>query len=354
MDSELHTGCSQIEISVIVPCYNVGKYVRASLDSLLAQDYPSFEIICIDDGSTDETRVVLLEFADSHPEQIRVIEKQNEGAWQARLDGIRVASGEYIAFLDGDDTAEPDFLSSLYSVAVESGADIAVCGFRRVGPNGEVISKEFCSERDDIILASDPGRILQVNPAPWNKLFKRSVLEDLPSIECRPVMFDDLTLLLLSYVNGVSSITFSPKCLVNYFVREGSQINSVRPAQLEGAKAALSAVRSVYERRDAGACMVDALAATAFLHMGVSMTFRIISSSSDIVTEELSHTRNYLDAEFPEWRNSKYLGFRYASAHGFSALRIWVSVLAFKTGLLPTLLLLYGRLIVLIGKDLKW
>lgn len=354
MEPKLQTEHSSIEISVIVPCYNVERYVRASLNSLLAQDYPSFEIICIDDGSTDETRAVLLEFANSHHEQIRVIEKQNEGAWQARLDGIRAAAGEYIAFLDGDDTAEPDFLSCLYGAAVESAADITVCGFRRIDQNGEVISKEFCSDRDDIIMAADPGQILQVNPAPWNKLFKRSVFEDLPSIGCRPVMFDDLALLLLTYVNGVSSISFSPKCLVNYYVREGSQINSVRPAQLEGARSALSAVKSVYKRRGADARMIDALAAMAFLHMGVSMTFRIISSPSDVVDDELARTRSYLDSEFPEWRSSKYLSFAYARVHGFSILRLWVAARAFKTGLLPVLLSLYGRLIAWTGKDLKW
>lgn len=354
MESEVNSKCSPVEISVIVPCFNVGNYVRASLESLLNQDFLNFEIVCIDDGSVDDTASILQELADANPGLIHVINKENEGAWLARLDGIRAASGRYITFLDGDDTAQPDFLSAMYSAAVALGSDITVCGFRRIDQDGKIISEEFCSNREDIQLNCDPGRILEVNPAPWNKLFKAEVLKGLPSIDCHPVMFDDLTLLLLSYVNGVNSIGFVSKCLVNYYVREGSQINSVAPSQLEGAREALSSVRSVYERKGVGACMMEALASIAFLHSGISMTFRIISSASDIVNAELLHTKAFLDDIFPEWSNSRYLGFRYACHHGFPALRIWVSALAFKVGLLPAMLSVYNRLIALTGKDLKW
>lgn len=354
MGCELNAVCRDVEISVIVPCFNVEKFVRAALESLLVQDFSNYELICVDDGSTDGTATVLQELAEANPGTIRVIHKQNEGAWLARLDGIRAASGRYIAFLDGDDTAEPHFLSSLHDAAISSNADIAICGFRRVDQDGKVISEEFCCDRNDILLSSDPGRMLEVNPAPWNKLFRRDVLMGLPSIDCCPVMFDDLSLLLLSYINGVRLISFVPKCLVNYFVRNGSQINSVKPVQLDGARSVLLAVRSAYESEGAAGRFIEALAATAFLHMGVSMTFRIISSPPDIVECELTKTRNYLDGIFPEWRKSRYLGFRYAITHGFAMLRLWVASIAFKTGLLPVLLSLYGHLIAVTGKDLKW
>ena len=85
-------------ISVVVPCYNCEAYIGACLDSLLSQELLPKEIICIDDGSTDNTAGVLEEYA-SRSSLIDVISKDNEGAWAARLDGIFAASGDYIALL---------------------------------------------------------------------------------------------------------------------------------------------------------------------------------------------------------------------------------------------------------------
>ena len=349
-------GCSKtkVGVSIVVPCYNVERHIRACLESLIEQDFRAYEIICVNDGSTDGTAQVLREFTEEYPDLVHVVDKPNEGSWMARLDGIRVASGRYIAFLDGDDTAEPMFLSELYKAAMDSGADIVVCGFRRIGENGKEMSREFCSPRESIHLETDPGRILEVNPAPWNKLFKREVLSCLPSIGCRPVMFDDLVLLLLSYANGAKNISFTSSCLVNYFVRSGSQINSVKPEQLDGARSAMANVRSVYELRALGPAMMESLASMAFLHIGVSMTFRIVSFSSTVVEEEIVKTREFLDGVFPEWNTARCLCFRYAICHGFPMIRIWGAAIAFKSGLLPTLLLLYGRLIDATGIDMKW
>lgn len=350
----IERGETRPDVSVVVPCYNVERHIRACLESLIDQDICTYEVVCVNDGSTDGTAQILREYAEKYPHYVHVIDKPNEGSWMARLDGIRMASGRYIAFLDGDDTAEPMFLSGLHNVAMKSDADIVVCGFRRIGENGKEMSREFCSPRDSIHLEKDPGRILEVNPAPWNKLFKREALSCLPSIGCRPVMFDDLVLLLLAYANGAKNISFASSCLVNYFVRSGSQINSVKPEQLDGARSAMAEVRSAYELRALGSAMMESLASVAFLHIGVSMTFRIISFSPTVVEDEISKTREFLDGVFPEWHTARYLGFRYAICHGFSMIRVWGAAIAFKSGLLPTLLLLYRKLINVTGIDMKW
>lgn len=111
-------------VSVIVPAYNVEAYLEACLDSILSQDYPAFEIVLVDDGSTDSTGALCDEYARVHP-CIRAIHKENGGLSSARNAGIAAARGSYLAFVDSDDLIAPRFISALMHACVASQCDIA-------------------------------------------------------------------------------------------------------------------------------------------------------------------------------------------------------------------------------------
>lgn len=117
-------------ISVIIPVYKVEAYLTACVESVLAQTYQNFEIILVDDGSPDNCPQMCDEFA-ARDSRIRVIHKPNGGLSSARNAGIDGAKGEYLAFLDSDDLWTPVFLERLYRAIGETGADLAVCLFRR-------------------------------------------------------------------------------------------------------------------------------------------------------------------------------------------------------------------------------
>ena len=117
-------------ISVIIPVYKVEAYLTACVESVLAQTYQNFEIILVDDGSPDNCPQMCDEFA-VRDSRIRVIHKPNGGLSSARNAGIDRAKGEYLAFLDSDDLWTPLFLERLYRAIGETGADLAVCLFRR-------------------------------------------------------------------------------------------------------------------------------------------------------------------------------------------------------------------------------
>ena len=114
-------------ISVIVPAYNIGPYLGRSLDSLLAQSHPQLEIIVVDDGSEDNTADVMREYAEKS-EKIHVIFKDNGGVTSARLRGVQESTGDWIAFMDGDDYVEPQMYARLLENARNAGADISHCG----------------------------------------------------------------------------------------------------------------------------------------------------------------------------------------------------------------------------------
>ena len=121
-------------ISIIVPTYNVEKYIRTCIESILAQTYRNIEVIIVNDGSTDQSLAVISDLICSH-HNIKVINQKNQGLSVARNTGIDAATGKYIAFVDADDKIKPDFVSSLYQIADKAGADIVRGSFRDFNGN---------------------------------------------------------------------------------------------------------------------------------------------------------------------------------------------------------------------------
>ena len=121
----------QNKISVIVPVYNAATFLERSIGSILNQTYSDLEILLIDDGSTDDSSVLCDEIA-RFDSRVRVIHKQNMGVSAARNDGLDLATGEYIAFVDSDDVIAPQMLETLHHLIIHHKADIAVCGYERI------------------------------------------------------------------------------------------------------------------------------------------------------------------------------------------------------------------------------
>lgn len=121
-------------ISIIVPTYNVEKYIRTCIESILAQTYRNVEVIIVNDGSTDQSLAVISDLICSH-HNVKVINQKNQGLSVARNTGIDVATGKYITFVDADDKIMPGFVSSLYQIADRTGADIVRGSFRDFNGN---------------------------------------------------------------------------------------------------------------------------------------------------------------------------------------------------------------------------
>lgn len=115
------------KISVIVPCFNQELYIKECLESVLAQTFKDYEIIVINDGSTDNSLAVIQEYQNNYPDKIKVINQENQGVVIARNKAIEQASGEYIFPLDGDDKITPDCLEKLYEAMLNNKGDIITC-----------------------------------------------------------------------------------------------------------------------------------------------------------------------------------------------------------------------------------
>ena len=345
---------NSIALSIIVPCYKVEQYLPKCLASLVGQTLQNIEIICINDGSPDHCIDILCEWRERYPGKIVIIDKSNEGVWRGRMNGIALARGEYIGFLDSDDYAEPDFAERLYKAAKEADADVAVCGFSRIDlETGHVLSREMCDAREPFTLADEPGRILELNGAPWNKVFRASALKRMHNLEAVPPVLDDLVFHLLAYLEMDGMVTFVPASLVNYMVREGSIITSVSDAQVAGVFASFLETKALYKAAGASEARMQALDAAAFIHLGISLNYRLSYSDCNM-REATERSKRFLDENFPRWRNSPFICGRYARLHGASYRRTLISSRMFRLGLMPQFLSTYRFVTELARFDIKW
>ena len=169
-------------ISVIIPIYNVEKYLAECLDSVLGQGYSNLEIICVNDGSPDGSLDICQEYAQKD-DRVKIISKENDGLNMARKTGFESSIGEWIVFIDSDDAVSEDYIETLYEAAQEYDVDIAICGFEpftnklpsvkstrkyeSISPN-EVKSRYLTDDRPS-------GSIFWQTA--WGKIFSRNIIE---------------------------------------------------------------------------------------------------------------------------------------------------------------------------------
>ena len=157
-------------ISVVVPVYNMERYLERCVDSILAQDYANLELILVDDGSTDESLSICNRYRQTDP-RVKVLHQENGGQGSARNAGIDIAQGEYLGFVDSDDTIVTDMYSYLVGLCQDNGAQIAVAGLCAAGaPQGAI--SETIMEHDEFYpkLLAD-----EISSHPCNKLFDRTL-----------------------------------------------------------------------------------------------------------------------------------------------------------------------------------
>lgn len=160
------------KISVVIPVYNVEKYLGRCLDSIINQTFEDLEIICIDDGSTDNSLLILRSYVNKDS-RIIVVSQRNQGISAVRNKGIDMAKGEYISFIDSDDWIDTDFFEKLYSSAVANNADIAAAGIIRLNK----YRKRFLVKYDKTETAVEPNIKFELCDVPdrnyvWNKIYK--------------------------------------------------------------------------------------------------------------------------------------------------------------------------------------
>jgi glycosyltransferase involved in cell wall biosynthesis len=157
-------------VSIIIPVYNAVAYISRCLDSILNQTYRDFEIVCINDASTDQSCEIIQKYQNQYPGQINLQSQENSGAGESRNHGIRCASGKYLFFVDNDDYIDKDYIETFVEAAEKNGADMVLGGYRHVDQNGKCFFQE--------ILSDHPEWAPFKRIAPWGRIYRRKFLTD--------------------------------------------------------------------------------------------------------------------------------------------------------------------------------
>lgn len=228
-------------VSVIMPVYNVEKYVEKCLESVCGQSYEKIEIIVVDDGSTDESGALCDGWAKKDS-RVKVYHKKNGGLSSARNYGIKRAKGEYICLVDSDDYVKKEFVKEMVDVAVRESADVVVCGYNDEIPKEEILTGKEATIR--LLTQQENMEIIA-----WNKMYKRGLFDGI----CYPEgeNYEDC-LTTYKLLSRAGRVAYLAKSLYRYAERTGSITKSDKKEEklLVREKAAREAVEYFADQKD--------------------------------------------------------------------------------------------------------
>ncbi|WP_103327361.1 glycosyltransferase family 2 protein [Bacteroidetes bacterium endosymbiont of Geopemphigus sp.] len=211
------------KISIIVPVYNVEKYLDKCLRSLVNQSFQDIEILVINDGSTDNSHVIIDKYAALYPHLIKSIVKANGGLADARNYGLRHAKGDYLMFVDSDDWVEPGLCKEMYDLITRYNAQMGVFNAIWEDESGSVLKKmKFTYHPDECIdLKKDFSVFNEICGYAWNKIFKRKLFK---GIEFPIGRYYEDTVILIVFLE-VNKLVKTDKAYYHYVQRPGSITN---------------------------------------------------------------------------------------------------------------------------------
>ena len=242
-------------ISLIIPVYNIKPYVTRCLDSVANQTCQNFECIVVDDGATDGSAEICDRFAQEHP-NIKVVHQQNQGLMGAVRTGIECATGDYIMFLDGDDSLELDAVNFIVEEIKKKKYDIILYNYYKVDPDG--VKTEVVIPWQEGAYNFDPPKSSaldgifqhQLTWARWNKVVKKEIIKKIiPYLDTRIGMGEDANYMLPT-LYLVKDMFYLKHTLINYYANATSFTHAFKTKYLEGYKFLYQALSGFFNDKD--------------------------------------------------------------------------------------------------------
>jgi len=210
------------KISIIIPAYNAEKTLKRCLASVFAQDFDGYEVILVNDGSTDATSSIAREF--ERKQNFSQIDQENCGSARARFNGFMSSHGDFLMFVDADDYIAPDMISKMYRRAIENKADVVICGFDSVN-GGARLNRQFERGSETGIQATEKIMKGTINGSLWNKLIARDLfsLEDFQ--RTIGIQFGEDQLLLAPTIAKAQKVAYLEETLYFYVSNPSSVTN---------------------------------------------------------------------------------------------------------------------------------
>lgn len=288
-----------IKVSVIVPVYNVEKYLPKCLHTLANQTLQDIEIIVVNDGTRDNSQAVIDSFVSKYPNIISLV-KENGGLSDARNYGIPYAKGEYIGFVDSDDYVDENMYELLYHKAKQRDYDIVECDLHHVFENG-VIDSEI-GER----ITDSKELLMRGRSVVWNKIYRRQWLLDTKVQFPKGYIYEDVEF-FSKLVPHIHSYAYVDAVSI-YYVQRGNSLNNKQTLKTLQILDVLQHIRKYYQEISVYDEYKDAL---EFLYARIILcsSFSRMCRIPDKTQRKQALRQNWetLTAQFPDWRHNQYL-----------------------------------------------
>ena len=294
------------KVSIILPVYNVEKYLSACLDSLLAQTLEEIEIVAVNDGSTDGSLQILQAYQSLNPEKLFIFSTENHGVSRARNYGFAHSHGEYVWFVDSDDFVEPDACRLLYEKATADGNDLVL--FRYYNVDSETgVRKEYIASchNQNFRVADKPYELPAISPYPWIKFIHRNLFNGL----CFPegIRFEDLPVAYLLAVKA-RSIGYVDQCFYNYRKNVGF-LSRLTPSTLH-IRNAIIFMKEEMEKLglfEQYQTELDFIAVRHFFYRFWKLLTNYETDQKELKLQLINELFDYMESNIPDWENNHYV-----------------------------------------------
>ncbi|MBQ7889468.1 MAG: glycosyltransferase family 2 protein [Erysipelotrichaceae bacterium] len=284
-------------ISVIIPVYNSENTISACLDSVMNQTFSDFEIVCINDGSVDNS-LKILNCYQNKDQRIKVYSIENHGQAYARNYGIEKSQGDFICFIDADDSVERGYLEKLNTALTQNNSDISICGMRRIfKKKTNWLERNFMyylpvSEEQTVRISDRPELLLSIINAPYCKLIRKSFLDkhQIKFLEGR--IYEDLYFTQSLLLNN-PKVSIVSSSLYRYFVYEGSTMTS-KKSRHEDMYVVMRALLNEYISSDIYETVKDEVEYLTFHHVAIGTVYRSFSKHMFSFAGEVKKSRSFL------------------------------------------------------------
>lgn len=339
------------EITVIITTYNLQDYIDKCLQELFAQTFQDFDILIVDDCSSDNTQKIISQWKKRYPDKFKTLFLSENLGLPAKTRNAALNSGliggNYIIFLDGDDSIEPQMLDKMYRALVNSKAGVAICAYDRVdAESGHVLCTEMRGFPKVIKMPPENDILAFINTSPWNKLWRKDILGEGRFPEFK--VGEEVALFFSSYTK-CEYITFVDEVLIHYCVRKDSVISNTSQESIirfaDELKTCYQNQTGIYQK-NAGVI--------AFLHIGISMALRAADNKAVSLKQHLKWTRNYLATDYNWFKNNDLFKLKSFIKHGMKGMVLWICFWAYRMHVFGIILSGYKLITKLFRIDVKF
>lgn len=294
------------KVSVIVPVYNSKDYLNECVESLVNQTLKDIEIIFINDGSTDESLEILEEYRVCYPDKIVVESKENGGQASARNLGIKLATGEYIGFLDSDDSADCDMFAKMYETAKKNGSDFVESAYEYLQVDSKGNKKELPSYGNVRAYKNIKEMFIDPLVSPWNKIYKRELLQENEILFPEGLIYED-TAFFIKAIPFIRRPIHLPEKLIHHYLWPNSTMNANKAKKVGNIFAVLQDILRFYDENNIREAYKDELEYFCVKILLCSSLRRIAQVYDKKMRKEfIQETKRMIRTCFPCYRKNKY------------------------------------------------